>query len=160
MGPMRKTAFGLLAVLFLGAACTIEPPPPETSIPSAFGDQLLDQGAVFTFERAKFKLSLEEEKNLVRMLPQVRSGLAHMPAGQRRVCIAGHTDRVGDDEDYNRNLSLRRAQAVAERMIDFGIPMNELVVRGYGSSKPFIEGARINPHNRIVLVIRGDKCKE
>jgi outer membrane protein OmpA-like peptidoglycan-associated protein len=157
----------LLAAL-LAAGCTPDSSTLATSqataqgpvVPSGFGDQLLDNGAVLTFERAKFALSLEEEKQLIRMLPQVRAALASMPAGQRRLCVAGHTDRVGDDEEYNKTLSLRRAQAVAERMIDFGIPIGDLVIRGYGSSKPFIEGARINPHNRIVFIARGDKCKE
>jgi outer membrane protein OmpA-like peptidoglycan-associated protein len=144
-----------LLALFL-TACE---PAQESALSAGYGDQILDDGAVLPFESGKATLSRDGELQLVRMLPQVRAALARLPAGERRLCIAGHTDTTGE-ETANRALSQRRAQAVAERMIDFGIPLSDLVVRGYGSSKPFIDRRGAEAHNRIALVARGSKCKE
>ncbi|WP_109832743.1 OmpA family protein [Reichenbachiella versicolor] len=49
--------------------------------------------------------------------------------------ISGHTDSVGDD-DYNRRLSDRRANAVRQYFIDQGIDQNRLVAIGYGETRP------------------------
>jgi outer membrane protein OmpA-like peptidoglycan-associated protein len=103
-------------------------------------------------------MTLESEENLFRMMPQIRAALARLPAGERRLCVAGHADSVGS-EALNRALSLRRAQAVAERMIDHGVPLQELVVRGYGSARPFIDPPGGNPNNRVVMIARGEKCR-
>ena len=56
---------------------------------------------------------------------------------QRRpseIAIVGHTDRVGSDT-YNKDLSLRRARAVAQILIDQGIQAH-IVVAGMGKSEP------------------------
>jgi outer membrane protein OmpA-like peptidoglycan-associated protein len=148
-------ALFLTLVVAVAAACE---PAQQSTLPPGYGDQILDDGAVLPFETGMSTLSRDGELQLVRMMPQVRAALARLPAGERRLCVAGHADSVGD-ESLNRALSLRRAQAVAERMIDFGIPIGDLVLRGYGSSRPFIASARGEAHNRVVLIARGDKCK-
>lgn len=56
-----------------------------------------------------------------------------------RVQIFGHTDDVASDE-YNQGLSERRAQAVAEYLAQAGIDATIMTVRGYGESKPLVEG--------------------
>jgi OOP family OmpA-OmpF porin len=53
----------------------------------------------------------------------------------RAVTIAGHTDALGD-ESWNVELSLARAQAVADYMSDRGISAERLVAEGKGSSQP------------------------
>lgn len=52
-----------------------------------------------------------------------------------RVTVAGHTDSVGP-EDYNQALSERRAQAVADYLVQGGIAASKLTVRGSGESDP------------------------
>jgi outer membrane protein OmpA-like peptidoglycan-associated protein len=49
--------------------------------------------------------------------------------------IAGHTDSKGSD-DYNRNLSQGRSQAVVDYIISQGIDNYRLTARGYGEAKP------------------------
>lgn len=49
--------------------------------------------------------------------------------------IAGHTDSMGTD-DYNMNLSQRRAEAVRGYFITRGIAEERLRARGYGESQP------------------------
>lgn len=49
--------------------------------------------------------------------------------------MASHTDRVGTDE-YNINLSQRRAQSVIDYLISKGIRADRLQAQGYGKSRP------------------------
>lgn len=51
------------------------------------------------------------------------------------VKLAAHTDRKGD-EDYNLDLSLRRAQSVLEYLVENGIKESRLSVVGFGESQP------------------------
>ncbi|MBN2378858.1 OmpA family protein [candidate division WOR-3 bacterium] len=52
-----------------------------------------------------------------------------------RVEIAGHTDNQGTDE-YNLELSGRRAQSVVDYLIQAGYNQANLIPKGYGESKP------------------------
>lgn len=52
-----------------------------------------------------------------------------------RVEIDGYTDDQGSDS-YNQELSVRRARAVVDYMVEHGIERTKLVPRGYGKSKP------------------------
>ncbi|MBK9032357.1 MAG: DUF4215 domain-containing protein [Myxococcales bacterium] len=52
-----------------------------------------------------------------------------------RVTIEGHTDNFGDDA-YNKDLSQRRAQAVADFLVGQGISADLLVPIGYGEERP------------------------
>ncbi len=49
--------------------------------------------------------------------------------------IAGHTDNIGSSY-YNYNLSLKRAESVANYLIQKGIETRRLVVKGYGEKEP------------------------
>lgn len=51
--------------------------------------------------------------------------------------IIGHTDKVGD-ENYNLDLSKRRAVAVKNALIEFGINENRLITTGKGESNPLV----------------------
>jgi OOP family OmpA-OmpF porin len=53
-----------------------------------------------------------------------------------QVDVEGHTDSVGP-EDYNQQLSQRRAQAVVDMLVNkYGIAAPRLEARGYGESQP------------------------
>ena len=56
-----------------------------------------------------------------------------------RVRIAGHTDDVGTDE-YNNDLSRRRAEAVKTYLVDKGIDAKRIETVGFGKSKPRAKG--------------------
>lgn len=49
--------------------------------------------------------------------------------------LAAHCDYKGSDE-YNKRLSLRRAQAVVDYLVTHGIAADRLTPRGYGKEKP------------------------
>lgn len=61
---------------------------------------------------------------------------------QGQVRLIGHTDSKGSAQ-YNRDLSLRRAQAVAQWLQGHGVPAARLAVEGKGADAPV--AANTNP---------------
>ncbi len=67
----------------------------------------------------------------------------------RRVRVAGHADRSGP-EPYNLDLSRRRAENVAKRLIAGGVPAVAVAIEAYGETRPAVatgDGVR-EPANR------------
>ena len=56
--------------------------------------------------------------------------------------MASHTDRWGSEE-YNINLSQRRAQSVIDYLIQAGIKPDRLQPQGYGKSRPKVITKRL-----------------
>ena len=54
--------------------------------------------------------------------------------------VAGHTNSLGSDE-YNQQLSERRANAVRDYMISQGSPADKLVAKGYGETMPVADNS-------------------
>ncbi len=74
------------------------------------------------------------------------------------VAVEGHTDSVGSDE-YNQELSERRAESVRDYFVQQGIPSSAIEARGFGKSEPIAsndtsEGRQQN--RRVELVLSGD----
>ncbi|MDZ7373121.1 MAG: OmpA family protein [candidate division KSB1 bacterium] len=55
-----------------------------------------------------------------------------------RMEIQGHTDDIGSEE-YNLDLSQRRAESVRRFLVEHGIDPSRLVAKGYGESMPAVE---------------------
>ncbi len=55
-----------------------------------------------------------------------------------KVQIAGYTDSVGSDE-YNKQLSQRRAESVRNYLIQNGIAANRITAHGYGKESPIAD---------------------
>jgi outer membrane protein OmpA-like peptidoglycan-associated protein len=72
--------------------------------------------------------------------------------------IEGHTDSVGTD-DFNQQLSQRRAGMVRDFLVDQGVAASTITARGFGKSQPVAsndtpEGRQRN--RRVELVVNGD----
>jgi outer membrane protein OmpA-like peptidoglycan-associated protein len=81
----------------------------------------------FDFDKATFKTASYTELNkLEAMLSQNQNIIME---------IAGHTDAVGTKE-YNKYLSLKRAQAVKDYLTKKGINTRRIKAVGHGKSKP------------------------
>ena len=61
---------------------------------------------------------------------------------QDKIRIEGYTDSSGN-ERYNLRLSLRRAQAVANVLISYGIPGGRISVMGFGESNPIASNSTL-----------------
>lgn len=70
----------------------------------------------------------------------------------RLVEVQGHTDDQGA-EDYNQDLSQRRAEAVRKYLIAQGVEPDRLVARGYGETQPLQPGTTADARdvNRRVM---------
>lgn len=76
------------------------------------------------------------------------------------IIVAGHTDSAGSEE-YNQELSEKRADAVADYAARFGVDSRRFSVTGYGESKPVAvntteEGKRQNRRVEIAIVANED----
>lgn len=71
-----------------------------------------------------------------------------------RIEVGGYTDLSGS-ASYNKALSVRRAQAVAEELVRDGVAPAEITVRGYGDTHPLVPTAKgvREPQNRRVEII-------
>ena len=79
-----------------------------------------------------------------------------------QVEVSGHTDNIGSD-NYNNDLSLRRAKSVTAWLVEKGIPAKRLTPRGYGKSQPlspnvqpdgsdYPEGRQINRRTEFKII--------
>jgi outer membrane protein OmpA-like peptidoglycan-associated protein len=74
------------------------------------------------------------------------------------LAVEGHTDAVGSDE-YNQNLSERRAESVRDYFVQQGIAAASVEARGFGKTEPIAsndtaEGRQQN--RRVELILSGD----
>lgn len=69
--------------------------------------------------------------------------------------VDGHTDAVGSDA-YNDQLSLRRAQVVAEALVETGMAKDRIEARGMGKRVPIADNkssAGRSENRRVAVVI-------
>ncbi len=95
----------------------------------------------------------------MKQIDQVARALLDPALQKSRIMIEGHTDNVGS-EDYNKDLSYRRAMRVSRLLIDqYGIAPARLSAQGFGKSKPIASndtdlGRAMN--RRVTLVNLGE----
>ena len=86
--------------------------------------------------------------------PPIRAAL--QPNSKAKICVTGHTDKVGP-ETINKEVAQRRADAVAKYLVELGVPQQRIVTASLGSSKPLVVTAPGTPEisNRRVEVVFG-----
>src|SRR6266850_414809 len=83
-------------------------------------------------------------------------------ANVEQVVLVGHADRIGS-EDYNQELSERRAQAVADYLAQKGVDSSRLQVEGRGKSEPVTgnECEKLGPENnknaKLIACLQPDR---
>lgn len=92
-------------------------------------------------------LSLEGIQGLLRMMKS---------SSTMRVEIGGHTDNSGQD-DYNMDLSKRRANAVRDMLIKGGVDGSRITAVGYGKTKPLApndsrQGRSLNRRTEFIIL--------
>lgn len=73
--------------------------------------------------------------------------------------VAGHTDDTGE-ADFNLALSERRAKAVMDYLIQYGVDTSRLTYRGYGESEPVADNTTIEGrarNRRVELRVLGSE---
>ena len=79
-----------------------------------------------------------------------------------QVVLTGHADRIGS-EDYNKQLSEERAQAVADYLAQKGVDSSKLQVEGRGKSDPITGeqcrnmGPESNKNQKLIACLQPDR---
>jgi len=102
---------------------------PTRRTPSGMVVELADQAFQFDFDKAV--LRPENRETLSRI-----AGILLASDGYR-LFIDGHTDDIGT-QDYNLDLSRRRAESVRDYLAGAGIPEEIMKVQGFGKSNPLV----------------------
>jgi outer membrane protein OmpA-like peptidoglycan-associated protein len=84
-------------------------------------------------------------------LTQLELALTSASLGQDRFIVAGHTDAKGAPQ-YNKQLSLRRAQAVKRFLVGRGMDASRLQTVGYGADQLLAPDRPEDPSNRRVEI--------
>jgi OmpA-OmpF porin, OOP family len=84
-------------------------------------------------------------------LKQLELALASASLMKDRFTVAGHTDAKGS-APYNKQLSLRRAEAVKHFLVAKGIDAKRLETVGYGSERLLAPDQPLDPSNRRVEI--------
>lgn len=150
----------VLATLLVSAltGCATPPPgkltPAQVAVLKSQGFALTDNGwelglpdkVLFAFDEDA--IAPERRTSLMRM------GRMLHEAGIESLRIDGHTDDAGTAE-YNRQLSVRRAEAVARLLASCGFPRDHMEVRGLGKGHPVADNrtAAGRAENRRVAII-------
>ena len=84
-------------------------------------------------------------------LRQLQLALASQGLRSDRFMVAGHTDAQGNPQ-YNKDLSLRRAEAVKQFLVTRGIDAGRLDTVGYGADRLLVPDRPNDPSNRRVEI--------
>lgn len=116
--------------------CGAEPPKMEAKAPPpapppepVYETTTLTSGALFAFDSDALKPEGKEA------LLAVRDDIRSKGASVVDVDVVGHTDSVGP-EDYNQQLSVRRATTVRDFLVANGANANIIDVSGMGETSP------------------------
>ncbi|HEY5339118.1 MAG TPA: OmpA family protein [Rhizomicrobium sp.] len=115
------------------------PPPPVAAAPAA------DYQVYFDFN--SWNLSAENLTVLQQAIATARAG------GQAHINIVGHTDTSGS-AGYNQRLSVKRANVVAEALVDLGARREAIQASGVGESDLAVQTADgvKEPKNRRAVI--------
>lgn len=141
--------------------------PDAATIAAVLGDHTsMGVGGVRPDRRVALRISFASASD--RLLPEAQQPLRELGKALGSILVAephgvafvieGHTDLRGSEE-YNFNLSLRRARQVKEVLVrEFQIPARQLTVIGRGKTVPLTTGTSEpdNARNRRVEIVRQD----
>lgn len=158
----RKFLTALALPFLLTAACATVPAAPHHGFTAAQEAVLRANGFVqnrndWEFGMASRTLFPSDESGLI---PEQREALKHTAGALTGVDIKGarvegHTDITGA-AGYNDALSLRRAQSVADALVEGGMDRDLLTVRGLGKTNPVQSNATSagrRENRRVVIIV-------
>lgn len=90
----------------------------------------------------------------LRLLPDVLEAVRVRKSTD--IIVSGHTDTVGSDE-YNQQLSLRRAKSVANVLMSKGVPRDSIEITYHGKGNPLVptpDGVSEPRNRRVEITIR------
>jgi OOP family OmpA-OmpF porin len=95
----------------------------------AFFNELLEPGEQVLFDFDSAEIHAEGRALLDSLVDRA------IECSELRITVTGHSDSVGEAA-YNRDLSLRRAEAVVDYLVSQGVDGTHLSAKGYGETQP------------------------
>lgn len=86
--------------------------------------------------------STELSHDFIEQLAEVAEVLNSYPQARVVVVVVGHADSIGS-EAYNQALSERRAQTVANKLLELGVSPAQIEVQGKGASHPVADNRTV-----------------
>jgi outer membrane protein OmpA-like peptidoglycan-associated protein len=108
-------------------------------------DQSVNLNIPFEYNSSALKQEASEQ------LKQLKLALTSSALGNDRFIVAGHTDAKGSAQ-YNKQLSLKRAEAVKSFLVAKGMDASRLETVGYGSEHLLTPDKPDDPSNRRVEI--------
>lgn len=109
-------------------------------------------------EPTSINLSIPFEYNSDALKPQASAQLKQLQLAltseslrRDQFMVAGHTDAKGNPQ-YNKRLSLQRAESVKRFLVTNGVDANRMQTVGYGSEQLLIPDRPNDPQNRRVEI--------
>jgi outer membrane protein OmpA-like peptidoglycan-associated protein len=141
-GAVIGCAVGIPLCGILGHVFFDEMPEAPVAPPSPTGEELppggiaalvkrriVLRGVYFDFDRIDIRPDSKP------VLDEAAAILTDRRAEIEAVVVEGHTDAIGTDE-YNQTLSIKRAEAVYQYLVNKGVPPELMRTEGYGESRP------------------------
>ena len=131
---MKLKAVALLLVMiflgfsFSGCTCSQQPAPQAPKV------MMFQEAALFDFDKADLKPEGKEQIKAYR--EQAKADLSRAD----KVKITGYTDNAGA-ADYNKTLSMKRAEAVRDYLVSIGVDANKMEAMGQGEAKPVADNS-------------------
>jgi OOP family OmpA-OmpF porin len=129
-------------------------PAPEPTPPIVIEKVSLSTDVLFGFNKAE--LTEAGQQNLDQLAKNAQG------ANVEQVVLTGHADRIGS-EDYNKELSEKRAQAVADYLASKGVDQSRLQVEGRGEAEPITGsqcqrlGKESNKNQKLISCLQPDR---
>jgi outer membrane protein OmpA-like peptidoglycan-associated protein len=165
---------GALALFYLPMPTPAEEPSSDGASKSVLSDRQIEQALQQPKTRSfaprgltrrdtadagqSVNLNIPFEHNSSALQPQASAQLKQLEAALNstslkldRFAVAGHTDAKGSPE-YNKRLSLRRAEAVKRYLVTKGIDTNRLDTVGFGSERLLAPDRPDDASNRRVEI--------
>ena len=161
---LRVASAGLLLAMIV-AGCQSPQPPPPTGLNAAQIATLKELG--FKPVDDGWELGLSDKLLFATNEDRLADGQwqsigrltgALLSVEIRRARVEGHTDSSGTAA-YNDALSLRRASAVADAMVDAGIRPEDLRVQGLGARYPIVsntDAAGRRENRRVAIIVAAE----
>lgn len=112
----------------------------------------LAAGATFEFDSAALKSEGKQQ------LDDIASKIVRLGDRVESIHVDGHTDSVGAD-DYNMDLSVRRARSVSDYLVSQGVDAEKITTRGHGETQPVADNstnAGRQQNRRVEIRVEGD----
>ena len=124
------------------------PPPPPTSMPAAAPAPAVTKTYLVFFDWDKATLTPRANQVIDQAASDSRT------TEITTIEVSGYTDTSGSPA-YNQDLSMRRAEVVAGKLVSDGVPASEITVQGFGDTQLLVQtGAAVRePQNRRVEIV-------